>query len=422
MKPGAPSLLLVIGALDATERGDQPLAVRRSSRALALDSNNLHVQAIARQASGVKEPSLEGRFCRAPFQNIETAPDGGVYFCCPAWLPVPIGRLSGEGGSDAVWNSAAAQEIRRSVHDGDYRYCSRTHCPHLSLDTLPVPDEVKNAELRGMAANRTTTIGRGPKKIVLSHDRSCNLSCPSCRTMTILARKDEQKRLNQVADDVILPMLRDADRVHVTGSGDPFGSAHFRYVLKRVTRDGFPKLRLDIQTNGVLFDEAAWIDLDLDGRIDKVAISMDAATEPTYVITRRGGDFARLMDNLAFLGGKRAAGDLKTIRLDFVVQAINFREMPAMVAIAGQFGFDGIKFQMIRNWNTYSPAEFAANNIGSREHPDYAAFLEVLRQDVLQAPTIEFWGMANALTDARRTAPSEPADGARQLAAAWPVA
>jgi hypothetical protein len=96
--------------------------------------------------------------------------------------------------------------------------------------------------------------------------------------------------------------------------------------------------------------------------------------------------------------------------------------MPAMVAIAERFGFDGIKFQMIRNWNTYSPAEFAANNIGSREHPDYGAFLEVLRQDVLKASTIEFWGMANALADARKTTPSEPAEGARQLAAAWPVA
>ena len=110
------------------------------------------------------------------------------------------------------------------------------------------------------------------------------------------------------------------------------------------------------------------------------------------------------------------------MRLDFVVQAINFREMPALIAIAERFGFDGIKFQMIRNWNTYSPAEFERNNIGSREHPEYAEFLDVLRQDVLRAPTIEFWGMANAIADARKTPVAAPADGARQLAAAWPVA
>jgi pyruvate-formate lyase-activating enzyme len=417
-QPGTQSLLLIAAAINARERGDGPLAVRRSSRALALDSNNLHVQAVTRHESGVEVAPLKGRFCEAPFTGMETAPDGKVYFCCPAWLPTPIGKLTDDRGPDAVWNSPAAEEIRRSIHDGDYRYCSRVHCPKLSQDKLPATSKVTQRDLKTFAVARTTRIPRGPRRIVLSHDRSCNLSCPSCRTTTILARKDEQKRLNRIADEILLPLLGEADRVHVTGSGDPFGSNHFRYVLKRLNREDFPKLRLDIQTNGVLFDEGAWNDLDLEGRIDRVAVSIDAASEATYATVRRGGDFGRLMDNLAFLSTKRRDGSVKAMRLDCVVQAINFRELPAIIAIADRFGFDGVKLQMIRNWNTYSPAEFVANNIGSREHPDYAEFLDVLRQDVLNRKSIEFWGMPNAVADARKSSAID--DSTLQLTA-WPV-
>ena len=37
-----------------------------------------------------------------------------------------------------------------------------------------------------------------------------------------------------MADEVLLPLARDALRVRVTSSGDPFGSGHFRYVMKEL--------------------------------------------------------------------------------------------------------------------------------------------------------------------------------------------
>ena len=57
-------------------------------------------------------PDLAGRFCSAPFESLETAPGGQAYFCCPAWLPAPIGNLNEADAAD-VWNSPAAQENPR---------------------------------------------------------------------------------------------------------------------------------------------------------------------------------------------------------------------------------------------------------------------------------------------------------------------
>ena len=154
----------------------------------------------------------------------------------------------------------------------------------------------------------------------------------------------------------------------------------------------------------MLFDEAAWREFDLAGRLGLVAISLDAAKEETYSIVRRGGSFKRLLDNLEFLASRRRAGEISLMRLDFVVQGLNFREMPEMISLADRFGFDKIKFQMIRNWHTYSAVEYATHDIGSRYHPAYAEFLEVLHCPELRSERIELWGMREALYDAEQRA------------------
>ncbi len=228
-----------------------------------------------------------------------------------------------------------------------------------------------------------------PKRVLLSHDRSCNLSCPSCRREILVADKDEVARLNELFETTLAPLLRDADSVHVTGSGDAFGSAHFRYVLKRLNRREFPRLRLMLQTNGVLCDRRAWKELELEGLVSSVLVSIDAATKPTYSVVRRGGSFERLLDNLAFIAELRRERRISYFRLDFVVQALNFREMPAVVELARAFGCDIMHFQMIRNWGTFSLPEYRRNFIGAPDHPEYAEFLEVLRHPNLALPMVE---------------------------------
>ena len=272
-------------------------------------------------------------------------------FCCPAWLPVPIGDLN-EQHARADLELAGGAGDPRLDPDGSYRYCSRVHCAHLSSNSLPRTTEVRSARLKAIAAERRTRLDERPARLVLAHDRSCTLSCPSCRTKVITANSAEAGRLNRMADDVLLPLARDARRVRVTSSGDPFGSRHFRHVMKSLTRRDFPNLLLEIQTNGVLFTPAAWAELDLAGRLALVAISLDAADEPTYAVVRRGGSFRRLLATSRSSSERRRAGEVARFRLDFVVQALNFREMPDMLAVADRYGFDAVKFQMIRNWNT----------------------------------------------------------------------
>jgi pyruvate-formate lyase-activating enzyme len=383
-------LIPVLASRHHLERGDEQGARRAAERALCLNQSDLYAQRLYRLAHRHPEPVLSHCFCAKPFDKLETAARGDVYFCCPAWLPKPIGNLERQSPQE-IWNSPAAQDIRRSILDGSYRHCSRMHCPKLTAQVLPAADKVRDPRHQDIIREGRTRLDGGPRRLVLNHDPSCNLSCPSCRTRRIVAHKVRQERMNAMTDRVLMPLLEGVRSLHITGSGDPFGSAHFRHVLRQVSRRRLPGLRFDLQTNGLLLAQS-WDELRLDDLIDTVAISIDAARPETYAALRRGGEFARLLDNLGFVAMKRRSGQIRRVRLDVVVQTLNFRELPEVVDLGRDFGFDGVKLQMIRSWNTYEPEEFAWHNIGSPAHSLFPEFLQVLRDPRLRAPSVEFWG------------------------------
>lgn len=69
-----------------------------------------------------------------------------------------------------------------------------------------------------------------------------------------------------------------------------------------------------------------------------------------------------------------------------VVQAANFREMPEFVRLGQEFGADVVSFQMIANWGTFNEAEFEAEFIGSRSHPNHHELVEIVRAPELSLP------------------------------------
>lgn len=413
-QPAVPGLFWLLAAEVAAAYGDWTGTLGLATAALSADQTDRRAQDLIRQArSQVEHPSavvsedLSEYFCSRPFEDFQPTAGGKAYFCCQSWLPVPIGDYRTET-AEAIWNSPTAQELRRSVLDGDYRYCSRMHCSFLVNRSLPKRSEVTDPRHREVLEKRLTVLPWRPKRVLLSHDRSCNLSCPSCRKEMIVAKKDEVDRLNALFETTLAPLLRDATIVNVTGSGDAFGSAHFRYVLKRLNRKEFPRLWVTLQTNGVLFDRKAWEELELEELVSSALVSIDAARKETYTAIRRGGSFERLLENLAFIGELRQARRIRYFRLDFVVQALNFREMPAAVELARAFGCDVMHFQMIRNWGTFSLPEYRRHFIGAPDHPDYAEFLDVLRHPNLTLPMVEL-STVRRLYDYALSRPAEAA-------------
>jgi MoaA/NifB/PqqE/SkfB family radical SAM enzyme len=332
------------------------------------------------------EAYLQSHFCLEPFRTLETSPLGLAYVCCPSWLPKPIGDLY--TNPETLWTGQEAQAIRASIIDGSFKYCSRIHCSRITNRSLPRRDA---PEVRAIVNEYATAPAPElyPRNVILSHDRSCNLSCPSCRPKLIVAGKAKQAELDSLIETTILPLLRRAETVKITGSGDPFGSNHFRRLIKRLNKQDFPRLVIDLHTNGQLWDERAWNELNLKGRVGAAHISIDAADPGIYAIVRRGGDFGRLLKNLAFVRALRQSGEIRHLTFSMVVQAMNFRQMPAFVRLGQEYAADHIVFEMIRKPLAFTKEEYEKVFIGSPAHPEHAELLDVLRAPELSLPSVE---------------------------------
>jgi MoaA/NifB/PqqE/SkfB family radical SAM enzyme len=396
-----PPLLHVLAAHHALCAGWSDRAAIHARKAVALDQSDLYAQRLVMlsapdrgRALAETEAWLADRFCPRPFEVLETRPNGDVNTCCDAWMPAAIGNIA-DASADHVWNSSRAQQIRQSVLDGNFRYCSRMFCPKIAGRHLPRRTDVQGPRHAAIVRERRTVLPYGPARVILSHDRSCNLSCPSCRRHLIVADKAKQDELNELAEKVVLPLLRDARLIKITGSGDPFGSNHFRHVLRRLNRREFPNLLLEIQTNGQLLDRRAWSDLELEGLVESVWVSIDAARPATYEHLRRGGSFDRLMRNLAFVAGLRREGRIRSFQLDAVVQAANLDELPEIVDLGLRLGADRVSFQRIRNWGTFTAADFADHDVSSSRHPRFADLCAVLRDPRLAGPYVDLGNLAS---------------------------
>src|SRR5579862_1497907 len=389
---------LLLSGMEALDRGEATVATNWALRLLAVHSACLAAQRLLYRASpkGDREPSasataittrdLRDRFCPAPFTTYNSCSSSdaadatpSVYACCcNGWLPYPLDGFREYGHWEDIWNGAVAQEIRRSVHDGDFTYCSRRICPHIVNGTLPSKKEMVSHPLFGnIVASRLTKIDVAPKQVYLCHDRSCNLACPTCRTEIFTAKTELRDHLDRYMDDTVLPMLRQGGaHVSMTGSGDPFASKHFRRTLAKLAPEEYPGTRLELLTNGLLLTSREWQSI---GRaramVQTISVSIDAATKETYEEVRRPGKWETILANMEFIGRLRRDHEIRHLIVNFVVQRRNYLEMPHFVELGEAWGADKIQFQRLWNFGAYKDNELAENDVADSAHPLHADYL-----------------------------------------------
>lgn len=359
-------------------------------------------------------------FCDRPFRWLEVSGmrlRGEAHLCCPSWLDVPVGDLSRQS-VDEVWNGDAAQRIRASILDGSFRHCDASRCPFLASQVAPVRrrSEVDDPELRRVLDERLTVLPWGPREINCAFDRSCNLSCPSCRTEMIV-EKSAGEEIRAIGERLRTEALPGARVLYVTGSGDPFGGPFFRAWLQDMSPADVRGLdRIHLHTNAQLWTRRAWerLPAHVRTRVRTTEISVDAASAETYAENRRGGRFDVLLENLALVAELRRDGPLEWVGLSFVVQDNNFSEMPAFVALARRFGFDLVMFNKILDWGTFSADEYQRRAVHLGGHPRHAALLEVLLDPAFADPIVHL-GNVGVFRDAalQRSSQRPPGEAPR---------
>ena len=305
------------------------------------------------------------QFCVRPFRDFYIGNKGDVYCCCGGgYGKTPIGNLL-VSSVEEIWNGKKIQGIRRDMLYGtaENDYCK--NCPAVVSKTLSnkIPKWLEGVrpELQSL-----------PVEVNCGYDRTCNLSCPSCRSCKFVATSSDLNETEIIHKKVEKDLLPHAKVVYCSGAGDPFVSPFFRNWFRTLKPEDMPNLeRFSIMTNGEMLTPEMWESMSqMHSLVKSVAVSMDAATPETFSVLRRGGHWDRLQKNLRFLATLPV-----TVALVFVVQRKNYKEMQEFVEMTKSFNPKWVaKFNVLVNFGTFTDEEFLQEAVhlpGHPEHDDY---------------------------------------------------
>ena len=313
-----------------------------------------------------KDLNLKGKYCYHPFNTITVDGFGDVYLCiCQAWLPISVGKIWEFDSLQTIVQSPRAREIQSSILDGSYRYCDHNTC-----------SIIQEGELENRIEHRPDTVNW----INFSIDSSCNLTCPSCRKEFIFINEGpEYERRIKIAEH-LARLINNHDhwiKFTLSGDGDPFASLIYRHLMSLLNLNN-NTVEIELITNGMLM-KAHWHKLEgIHKKIVRTKVSFDAGTEFTYGVTRRGGDWNKLLENVEFLvKWKQKTYSDMTITANFVVQTANYEDMPRYVELCDELGVDEINFQKIVDWGTFT--NFDTEAVWKESHLEHKFFLNILR-------------------------------------------
>lgn len=335
------------------------------------------------------------RFCLHPFKRAQIAVSGDVFVCCSSWTGMSLGNIFKSDFKD-IWNSENAVKIRRSIIGGTFQYCDHSLCPRIISGM--VAEEALTNEAEKISQSNLSKLKQGPVDLSLNYDFSCNLYCESCRkeikTMSI---RDSDRLIKFQLTLMNTLMFKNIKRLTVTGAGEPFASRVFMDLFTKMDQRKLPDIKITLRTNGMALSPGNWRRIkNAHFAIDRILISIDAATPDTYHVLRRGGNFEQLKKNLKFISSIKKKSKLY-VGLNFVVQKTNFKEMPEFVHMAKKFDLDGVTFTQLMDRNTFQSGEFRDRAIHHPEHPRFNELKEIMKSPILRDPIVSFANLSHLL-------------------------
>jgi len=366
---------------------------------------------VTKNAEKLSLESLKTHACKVPWYQFQVFTSGDVEVCCQTWLNKPIGNFFEHTAKEVLY-SPVLEHIKQDILDGHYSYCNDS-CPYLVkfLYSQPENGGIKHPFDYTALLDREALkehIRSTEYEVYFNFDRSCNLQCPSCRSKLEFITKSKTPEaydrmsilMDKTEDLVELLLVKENTKtviVNITGSGDPFASElYWNYLLKLnevIHLPKYEKLRIRFQTNGILFTPERINKIkNLWNKFDTVAVSVDAQTQETYSIVRKGGTLKTVHDNLKWLDQQVLEGNMSVdwngVKnrslwcVNFIVQTDNYKEMADFARYHLQANtISRIWFNLIADWNIF-PGQFDRKAIWKETHPEHANFLEVLKDPI----------------------------------------
>jgi organic radical activating enzyme len=329
-----------------------------------------------------KDLQLKGKYCYHPFNSVTIDTRGECFVCiCQAWLPISVGNILDFNSLTDIVRSPKAREIQSSIVDGTYKYCDNKTC-HL----------IAQNELETRLDHRPDTVNW----IVFAIDDSCNLTCPSCRTEMIFVNKGEEFEHRMKISNHITKLIQEHHqflRFTLSGDGDPFASHVYRNILENLQLTKDDQVEIEIVTNGILA-KSHWDRMTgIHNHITRFKISFDAGSPEVYAITRRGGDWNKLIESSEYIikWKQKNYSDMEVVA-NFVVQTSNYKDIHNYVNITKKLGFEEISFQKVVDWGKWDTTGvnyFVDHAVWMESHSNYQELVTIINDPLLNDKRIQ---------------------------------
>jgi len=286
---------------------------------------------------------------------------GNVNPCC--WSLIDTFGNVNISTIDEIWNGPAYKLARELISKGDLDTLCSIDCP-IRLgeydETLPLPTNkiclfnfnLQNEEIK----NHAITLESKPTRMRIVPTVECNLNCVMC-----YQDHSESVELPTNIKDTLASYFPYLQELLILG-GEPLISHECLSIIEMIDSSTYPDLHLALITNGSAITKRVE-NLLSSKLISWILVSVDAASEETYKMIRRG-KYSAVINGIRKLKAikDRQFNNWKLLA-GFTFMPSNMREVLEFVDLTKSLGVDCVFTPVFGDWHAESFSSFSREEL-----------------------------------------------------------
>lgn len=181
-----------------------------------------------------------------------------------------------------------------------------------------------------------------PIEIIIDPTNMCHLRCPLCPTGQRVSSRQAGQMKFQVYQRIIDELGKWLYKVRFYNWGEPLGHAD---IYRMIEYASAKNIGTEISTHLNVFEESQAGTM-IEAGLESLIISLDGAEPTSYSRYKVGGDFDRVIRNIAAIvaAKKQRGSKYPVIEIQFLVMGHNESQMEQMEGLARELGVDRLKF------------------------------------------------------------------------------
>lgn len=213
-----------------------------------------------------------------------------------------------------------------------------------------------------------TRLDSMPRQVQVGTNWTCNLKCSFCRLTMPWTRESMQKlageelRISARVEAAVERLLPYCEMLTLTPLGEPLLWSGLGSLLELHSKIGSKNLAMT--TNGMLLNDRNCERL-VRGQTAELFVSIDTNDADVYKTMRVGGDLREVEAGLRRLGAwkEKLGSSLPRLHCNATFMERNIRQLPSMVAWAGELGFSDLSVQLMEIENPEQESEFLGHHV-----------------------------------------------------------